>query len=111
MLVQIKLHIKKISKMTNSKKGIITTSSVSSSPSKSDSSLPQEIMEQNLHLKKINMKRFNIKTILPLLFIAVSFSSCQAIADIFKAGVWFGVIGVVVIIVIIFWLISRAGKK
>ncbi|HEY5407737.1 MAG TPA: phosphatidate cytidylyltransferase [Ginsengibacter sp.] len=58
------------------------------------------------------MNKFNLKTILlPMLLIAVTLSSCEAIAGIFKAGVWFGVIGVVVIIVIIFWLISKAGKK
>lgn len=58
------------------------------------------------------MNKFNLKTILlPLLFIAITFSSCQAIAGIFKAGVWFGVISVVVIIAIIFWLINKAGKK
>jgi len=42
---------------------------------------------------------------------AVTLSSCEAIAGIFKAGVWFGIIGVVVIVIIIFWLISKAGKK
>jgi hypothetical protein len=42
---------------------------------------------------------------------AITLSSCQAIAGIFKAGVWFGVVGIIVIIVIIFWLISKAGKK
>ena len=58
------------------------------------------------------MNKSNLKTILlPMLIIAITFSSCQAIADIFKAGVWFGVIGIIVIIVIIFWLISKAGKK
>lgn len=58
------------------------------------------------------MIKFNFKTILlPTLCIAVTLSSCQAIADIFKTGVWFGVIGVIVIIIIIFWLISKAGKK
>jgi len=58
------------------------------------------------------MNKFNLKTILlPLLVMAITLSSCQAIAGIFKAGVWFGVIGVIVIIVIIFWLISKAGKK
>ena len=58
-------------------------------------------------MSKINLK----KIFLPLLLIAFTLSSCQAIASIFKAGVWFGVIGVIVIIVIIFWLISKAGKK
>jgi hypothetical protein len=68
--------------------------------------------QANLQNKKINMKKINLKTIvLPMLFTAITLSSCKAIAGIFKAGVWFGVIGVVVIIVIIFWLISRAGKK
>jgi hypothetical protein len=37
-------------------------------------------------------------------------SSCQAIAGIFKAGIWFGVIGVIVIVAIIFWLISKSKK-
>jgi len=67
---------------------------------------------QNLKTKNKYMNKFNLKTILlPMLLIAVTLSSCEAIAGIFKAGVWFGVIGVVVIIVIIFWLISKAGKK
>ena len=66
----------------------------------------------NLKTKNKCMNKFNLKTILlPMLLIAVTLSSCEAIAGIFKAGVWFGVIGVVVIIVIIFWLISKAGKK
>lgn len=58
------------------------------------------------------MNQSNLKTILvSMLFLGVTLSSCEAIAGIFKAGVWFGVIGVVVILVIIFWLISKAGKK
>jgi hypothetical protein len=60
----------------------------------------------------MNMNKFNLKTILvPMLIIAITLSGCQAIADIFKAGVWVGIIIVVVIIVIVFWLISKAGKK
>jgi len=42
---------------------------------------------------------------------AISLISCQAIESIFKAGVWVGVIGVVLVIAIIFWLINKAGKK
>jgi len=58
------------------------------------------------------MNQLKLKTVLPILiFISVALSSCQAIAGIFKAGVWFGVIGIIVIVVIIFWLISKAGKK
>ncbi|HWH64121.1 MAG TPA: hypothetical protein VNS50_12640 [Ginsengibacter sp.] len=58
------------------------------------------------------MDNFNLKTIFfSMLLMAFTLSSCQAIAGIFKAGVWFGVIGVVLIVVVIFWLISKAGKK
>ncbi len=58
------------------------------------------------------MNKFNLKTVLvSMLLMVITLSSCEAIAGIFKAGVWFGVIGVIVIIVIIFWLIGKAGKK
>ena len=58
------------------------------------------------------MKKFSRNSrFLALLVLGSLFSSCQAIAAIFKAGVWFGVIGVIVIIVVIFWLVSKAGKK
>jgi hypothetical protein len=45
-----------------------------------------------------------------LALIIFTTSSCQAIADIFKAGVWVGVIIVVLVVGIIFWLIGRARK-
>lgn len=68
--------------------------------------------QPNPQNKTINMNKFNLKTVLvSMLFMAITLSSCEAIASIFKAGVWFGVIGVIVILVIIFWLISKAGKK
>jgi hypothetical protein len=41
-----------------------------------------------------------------------SFGSCQAIAGIFKAGVWSGVLLVIGIIALIIFIISRlSGKK
>ncbi|MES2431860.1 MAG: phosphatidate cytidylyltransferase [Bacteroidota bacterium] len=43
-------------------------------------------------------------------FLLVTLSSCEAIADIFKAGVWSGIIIVVIIVGLIFWLIGRAKK-
>jgi len=58
------------------------------------------------------MTKFNLKTALFfILLMAISLISCQAIESIFKAGVWVGVIGVVLVIAIIFWLINKAGKK
>ena len=45
-----------------------------------------------------------------LLAITATLSSCQAIADIFKAGVWVGVVLVVVVVGIILWLVGKAKK-
>ncbi|MDQ6763150.1 MAG: phosphatidate cytidylyltransferase [Bacteroidota bacterium] len=57
------------------------------------------------------MKKYNLtKLILMLTVLIVTLSSCSAIAGIFKAGIWFGVIGVIVIVAIIFWLINKARK-
>ncbi len=57
------------------------------------------------------MNKYNLSKVFFLLAtIIITLSSCQAIGSIFKAGVWFGIIGVVVIVAIIFWLISKARK-
>ena len=44
-----------------------------------------------------------------LLLLAVSFSSCEAIGDIFKAGAWTAIIGIVIVVAIIFWIVSKVG--
>ncbi len=52
----------------------------------------------------------NIKRFLPLAFIALlmtTLSSCQFIEDIFKAGVWSGIIIIVVVLALIIWVLSR----
>lgn len=57
------------------------------------------------------MKVSNRILFLTILFSMVLFiTSCQAIGDIFKAGVWVGVIIVVAVIAVIVYLFSRAGK-
>jgi len=53
------------------------------------------------------MQRLNF-TILALLM--VSLSSCELIGDIFKAGVWTGLLLVAAIIAIVIWIISRFMK-
>ena len=45
-----------------------------------------------------------------LLFMMVTLSSCELIGDIFKAGVWVGILIVVGIIALILFLISKARK-
>jgi hypothetical protein len=52
------------------------------------------------------MKKIQIFAVIALL---LSLSSCQAIGDIFKAGVWVGVIIVVAVIGLIVFLISKAS--
>lgn len=51
-----------------------------------------------------------ISKYLPLALVALlmtTLSSCAAIESIFKAGVWSGVIIVVVILALVIWLISK----
>lgn len=41
------------------------------------------------------------------LFLTVFLTSCAAIGDVFKAGAWTGIIGVLLVIGIAIWLISK----
>lgn len=48
------------------------------------------------------------KLFLPsLLLLLTTLNSCRVIGDIFKAGVYVGVIVVLVVVFLIFWLISK----
>lgn len=57
-------------------------------------------------MKKVN---FNILFI-ALIVSAATFSSCEAIAGIFKAGLWVGIILVVVVVAVILWIINKFRK-
>ena len=50
---------------------------------------------------------------LSVLFLALcmGMESCQVIGDIFKAGVWVGILAVVGIIALVIFLISRIGGR
>lgn len=56
------------------------------------------------------MKKLNLHTIPLFLVLMITASSCQAIAGIFKAGVWVGIVIVVIIIALILWVISKMKK-
>lgn len=43
--------------------------------------------------------------------IALLLSSCTAIGSIFKAGVWVGVMAIVIVVAIILWLVNKLNKK
>ncbi len=51
------------------------------------------------------MKKYSIYLLLVTL--ALNLQSCELIGDIFKAGVWTGIIFVVVIIALVIWLVSK----
>ncbi len=52
------------------------------------------------------MKNYIIK-ILTLLLFLTTFTGCSVIGDIFEAGLWAGVILVVLVIVVVIWLIKK----
>lgn len=45
--------------------------------------------------------------LLSVLFFVSLLSGCEVIGDIFKAGVWVGVILVVVVVGLVIWLLSK----
>ena len=51
------------------------------------------------------MKKYSILALLGL--VVTTLSSCDLVEGIFKAGVWSGVIIVVVILALVIWLISK----
>lgn len=53
-----------------------------------------------------NQLRIQTAFIAVFLFATTLLSSCQAIGSIFRAGVWVGVIAVIVVIGLIIWAIS-----
>jgi hypothetical protein len=46
-----------------------------------------------------------------LFFILTCISGCSIVGGIFKAGMGFGIFLVVVVVALVIWLISRAGRK
>ncbi|MCY7349297.1 MAG: hypothetical protein LH606_01340 [Cytophagaceae bacterium] len=46
-----------------------------------------------------------------LVLMALTLSSCEAIGDIFEAGAWTGIIGVVLVVGLVLWLVSRFFKR
>lgn len=57
------------------------------------------------------MKKISLSSMLALLiFMSVTFTSCEAIAGIFKAGMWVGILIVAIIVGVILWIIGKARK-
>ena len=57
--------------------------------------------------RKMPMKHFSYLFVL-LLLSTLTLTGCEAIGDIFKAGVWTGVLLVILVIGVIVWLVTRS---
>ncbi|AFD06762.1 hypothetical protein [Solitalea canadensis] len=57
------------------------------------------------------MKRHNLLSLTFLFSLVISLSSCSVIEGIFKAGVWSGVLLVVVVIAVIIFIIMKVMGK
>ena len=74
-------------------------------------SISNQYYQKSFTLKKNNMNTFSkMKLTVLLLIMSFSLSSCEAIAGIFKAGVWTGIILVAFVIGLIVYFISRSRK-
>ncbi|MEO6948807.1 MAG: phosphatidate cytidylyltransferase [Ginsengibacter sp.] len=57
------------------------------------------------------MKQTNLSTAFSILILlSFTLTSCEAIGGIFKAGMWFGIIGIIIVVAIILWLVGKARK-
>lgn len=54
------------------------------------------------------MKRFALLSL--VVFALLTLTGCEAIGTIFEAGMWWGIILVVVVIGLVLWMLTR-GKK
>jgi hypothetical protein len=57
------------------------------------------------------MNKLNLSLAAVLMFTAVTLSSCDLVAGIFKAGFWTAIILIVVIIAVVMWLIGKTRRK
>ncbi|HEX8331419.1 MAG TPA: hypothetical protein VF622_02285 [Segetibacter sp.] len=53
------------------------------------------------------MNRNNISFAVLLLFLTIGLTSCEAIGDLIEFGVWIGVIIVVAILALVFWIYRK----
>ncbi len=42
-----------------------------------------------------------------LLLLAASLTSCRVVGGIFKAGMWVGIIGILLVIALVFWIFRK----
>ncbi|WP_167856901.1 hypothetical protein [Hymenobacter aquaticus] len=54
----------------------------------------------------------NYRILLPALLVLLTFSlsSCEVVGDIFKAGIWTGLIGVVLVVLLILFILRKVRR-
>lgn len=63
------------------------------------------VISKSRNAMKTPAQRYAILSFLFVLLL--SMSSCAALGDVFKAGAWTGIIGVIVVIAVVIWLVSK----
>jgi uncharacterized membrane protein len=53
------------------------------------------------------MRSYAINGMLFLLLLAASLTSCRVVGGIFKAGMWVGIIGILLVIALVFWIFRK----
>jgi uncharacterized membrane protein len=53
------------------------------------------------------MRNYAINGMLCLLLLATSLTSCRVVGGIFKAGMWVGIIVLLIVIALIFWIFRK----
>ena len=56
------------------------------------------------------MKQLQLSVLSILMLVVITMTSCEAIAGIFKAGMWTGVIVIVAIVALILYFVNRGRK-
>lgn len=57
------------------------------------------------------MKNFQAYFAGLMVFLMLTLSSCEVIEGIFKAGMWVGIIGVVLLVVIVMWIFRAISGR
>lgn len=53
------------------------------------------------------MKNLPLSQLLIFSILALTLTGCELVGDIFAAGIWVGVIGLMLVVVLIFWIIRK----
>ncbi len=56
------------------------------------------------------MNKLSFSLITVMVILMTTLSSCEAIGSIFKAGIWTGVIGIGLVVILVIYLISKSRK-